>query len=64
MFTVDNSNPLFLGVDFSGYGGNTDGVTGLQVSDIGVVPEPTSLGVIALGAMGMLGRRRGGRRSK
>jgi hypothetical protein len=31
---------------------------GLTITDVGVVPEPTGLGVLALGGMGLLARRR------
>jgi len=52
--TGPSSLPAFLNWDFSG-----DTVDpGLQVTAVGVVPEPTGLGVLALGGMGLLARRR------
>jgi hypothetical protein len=47
---------LDFGIDLSG---ENSTLGPLYVSDIGVVPEPTSLGVIALGGLGLLARRRG-----
>jgi len=46
----------FLGFDFSN--GNDSNLTGYTVDAVAVVPEPMSLGVLALGGVGLLARRR------
>jgi hypothetical protein len=52
--TGPSSSPAFLSYDFSGDTINP----GLTITAVGVVPEPTGLGVLALGGMGLLARRR------
>jgi hypothetical protein len=49
-----SASPAILAYDFSTY--TTNGA--ITVTDIGVVPEPASLGMLVLGGFGMLGRRR------
>ena len=55
----------YFAFNFSGYtatDANSNPITGVTVTDIAVVPEPTSLGLLALGGLGVLGGRR--RRNK
>jgi hypothetical protein len=46
-------------LDLSNEVGNLDGITALNVTDIGAVPEPAGLGIVAM-LLGLLGRRRRG----
>lgn len=48
----DGANPAFLAYDLTG---DTSGPT---ISAIGVVPEPTSIGFLVVGGLGLLARRR------
>jgi hypothetical protein len=48
----DGSNPAFLAYDL------TEDTTGPSITAIGVVPEPTSIGFLVLGGIGLLARRR------
>jgi hypothetical protein len=49
-----------FGFDFTGYSDTTAGIaTGsLTTTDIGVIPEPASIGMMMLGGLGLLGRRK------
>jgi hypothetical protein len=49
-----------FGFDFTNYSDTTVGIAtgGLTTSDIGVIPEPGSLGLLAIGGMGLLARRK------
>jgi len=52
-FTAPAAPNGFLNYDLS-----TSTVSGLTIGSIGVVPEPTGVGVLVLGGMGLLARRR------
>jgi len=58
------ANDPFADFDFAAFSDSS--VTGgsLTVSDIGVVPEPASLGLLVLGGVGLIGRRRSKKDSK
>lgn len=47
------ANPDFLAYDLAG-----SGETGLAITNIGVVPEPTGIGFLILGGLGLVARRR------
>jgi hypothetical protein len=51
---VDSSD--FLGLDLSN--GNDSNLNGLTFSAVAVVPEPMSLGLLAMGGLGLMSRRR------
>lgn len=53
---LNPGSPQVFGVDFSGEvgSGNPDGITAISVTDIAVVPEPSSLGLLALGSLAVL----------
>ncbi len=56
---IATSDPQDMSLNFSNEIGNLDGITSLNLTDIGVVPEPTSMvGLVAIGAAALLGRRR------
>jgi len=48
----------FADFDFSAFSGDGLSAGQLGLSDIGVVPEPASLGLLMLGGIGLVGRRR------
>jgi len=48
----------FADFNFSGFTGDGLSAGQLGLSDIGVVPEPASLGLLMLGGIGLVGRRR------
>jgi hypothetical protein len=52
--SVPNTNPESLSYDLSNYTGNGT----VTITQITVVPEPTSIGALALGGLGLLSRRR------
>jgi hypothetical protein len=49
----EGSNPAFLAYDLAG-----PGEAGLAITNIGVVPEPTGIGFLILGGLGLVARRR------
>jgi hypothetical protein len=51
-FTAPSADPAF------NYNFSTSGTAGITIPEIGVVPEPTGVGVLVLGCMGLLARRR------
>jgi hypothetical protein len=53
--STPNVTPESLSYDFSNYSANG---TGVAVTQITVLPEPTVFGALALGGLGILGRRR------
>ena len=61
-FGPSATEPEYLNFNFGGYSDNTGNATtsvfNVEVADVAAVPEPTSLGVIAFGAAGLLARRR------
>jgi len=54
--SVPGVNPEALSYDLSNYNTGTNGI--VSISSITVLPEPTSLGALALGGLGLLSRRR------
>ena len=54
--SVPNTNPEALSYDLSNYAGAGNGT--VTISQITVVPEPTAIGALAIGGLGLLSRRR------
>jgi hypothetical protein len=54
----------FADFNFSGFTGDGLSAGQLGVSDLGIVPEPTSLGLLMLGGVGLVGRRRNKKEAK
>jgi hypothetical protein len=44
-------------IDFAKISGNRAGIAGFQIVDASVVPEPSTLAILALGLMGLVSRR-------
>jgi PEP-CTERM motif len=61
-FDLMLSSPIVTGpfayLDFSGFSDSAVPLGDLAVSDIGIVPEPGSIGILALSAVGLLARKR------
>jgi len=58
------ANDPFADFDFASFSDSSLASGSLTVSDIGVVPEPASLGLLVLGGVGLIGRRRSKKDSK